>query len=54
MTDRLAVLELLADEDTTARAAALEHFEATYCSQPLAMLKWLYVQVCACCWLSVW
>lgn len=45
MTDRLAALELLADEDSPARAAALQHFHDTYSSQPLAMLKWLYVQV---------
>lgn len=46
MTDRLALLELLADEDSPARAAALQHFADTYRSQPLAMLKWLSVQVC--------
>ena len=45
MTDRLAALELLADEDSPARVAALQHFHDTYSSQPLAMLKWLYVQV---------
>jgi hypothetical protein len=46
MTDRLAALELLADEDSPARSAALQHFHDTYHDQPLAMLKWLYVQVC--------
>jgi hypothetical protein len=45
MTDRLAALELLVDEDSPARTAALQHFHDTYSSQPLAMLKWLYVQV---------
>jgi hypothetical protein len=45
MTDRLAALELLADEDSPARGAALQHFHDTYSSQPLAMLKWLNVQV---------
>jgi hypothetical protein len=45
MTDRLAALELLADEDSPARVAALQHFHDTYSSQPLAMLKWLDVQV---------
>lgn len=45
MTDRLAALELLADEDSPARAEALQHFHDTYYDQPLAMLKWLYVQV---------
>ena len=45
MTDRLAALELLADEDSPARSAALQHFHDTYRDQPLAMLKWLYVQV---------
>jgi aminopeptidase N len=53
MTDRLAALELLVDEDSPARTAALQHFCDTYSSQPLAMLKWLYVQVghgiqCSC------
>lgn len=45
MTDRLAALELLADEDSSARAEALQHFYDTYRNQPLAMLNWLYVQV---------
>jgi hypothetical protein len=45
MTDRLAALELLADEDSPARAAALAHFHDAFCDQPLAMLKWLHVQV---------
>lgn len=45
MTDRLAALELLADEDSPARTTALQHFEDTYRDHPLAMLKWLYVQV---------
>lgn len=45
MTDRLAALELLVDEESPARTAALAHFYDTFCSQPLAMLKWLYVQV---------
>ncbi len=45
MTDRLAALELLADEHNADRSAALQHFYDTYSSQPLAMLKWLYVQV---------
>jgi hypothetical protein len=45
MTDQLAALELLADEDSPARAEALQHFQDTYHGQPLAMLNWLYVQV---------
>lgn len=64
MTDRLAALELLADEDSPARSAALQHFHDTYRDQPLAMLKWLYVQVrgltgadacgsAAVCWVAV-
>eukprot|EP00882_Tetradesmus_deserticola_P025498 GHRQ01028013.1.p1 GENE.GHRQ01028013.1~~GHRQ01028013.1.p1 ORF type:complete len:110 (-),score=47.48 GHRQ01028013.1:12-341(-) len=44
MTDRLAALELLADEDTAARTAALAHFHDSYKHQPNVLLKWLYVQ----------
>jgi aminopeptidase N len=44
MTDRLATLELLVDEDTPARAAALAHFHDTYKHQPNVLHKWLYVQ----------
>lgn len=44
MTDRLAALELLADEDTPARSAALAHFHDTYRLTPSVLHKWLYVQ----------
>jgi aminopeptidase N len=44
MTDRLAALELLVDEDTPARAAALAHFHDAYKHQPNVLHKWLYVQ----------
>jgi hypothetical protein len=45
MTDRLAALELLAGEDSPARVETLQHFHEAYHDQPLAMLKWLYIQV---------
>jgi aminopeptidase N len=44
MTDRLAALELLVDEDTPARSEALAHFHDTYKHQPSVLHKWLYVQ----------
>ncbi|WIA28644.1 hypothetical protein OEZ86_011181 [Tetradesmus obliquus] len=44
MTERLAALELLADEDTPARSAALAHFHDTYRLTPSVLHKWLYVQ----------
>jgi aminopeptidase N len=44
MTDRLAALELLVDEDTPARSAALAHFHDTYKHQLNVLHKWLYVQ----------